>query len=131
MTLFFPQPWLAIGVLTVRKDIGEPGWPWPGEPVPPPLGNWFPQLPRTDLMLFKVVISYDIISYLMINYVKKFEGHKPGPEKIENDPSIFRYRISFLIAVDTFQRILLFSCVFKQTRIFIPNYLNICLFVVI
>ena len=105
--MIFPQPWLAIGVLTVRKDIGEPWRLWLGEPVPPPPGNWFPQLPRTDLMLFKVVISYDIISYLMINYVKKFEGHKPGPEKrLENDPTIFRYRISFLIAVNTFQRIL-------------------------
>ena len=40
---FIPQPWLAIGVLTVRKDIGERLWLWPGEPVPPPVGNWFPQ----------------------------------------------------------------------------------------
>ena len=111
--MFFPQPWLAIGVLTVRKDIGEPGRPWLGEPVPPPLGNWFPQLPRTDLMLISVVISYDIISYIMINYAEKFEGYKPGPEKrLENDPTIFRYRISFLIAVDTFQRILCFGLFF-------------------
>ena len=101
---FFPQPWLAIGVLTVRKDIGEPGRPWLGEPGPPPLGKWFPQLPRTDLMLFNVVISYHIVSHE--NYVKKFEGHKPGPEKrLENDPTIFRYRISFLIAVNTFQKL--------------------------
>ena len=36
------------------------------------------------------MISYDITSYLMINYVKKFEGHKLGPEKrLENDPTFF------------------------------------------
>ena len=42
-----------------------------------------------------------LLSY--INYVKKFEGHKPGREKrLEHDPTIFRYRISFLITVDKF-----------------------------
>ena len=42
-----------------------------------------------------------LLSY--INYVKKFEGHKPGQEKrLEHDPTIFRDRISFLITVDMF-----------------------------
>ena len=43
------------------------------------------------------------ILFLYINYVKKFEGHKPGQEKrLEHDPTIFRYRILFLITVDKF-----------------------------
>ena len=48
-----------------------------------------------------------LLSY--INYVKKFEGHKPGREKrLENDPTIFRYRISFLMLIYTFYEILVF-----------------------
>ena len=40
---------------------------------------------------------------IYISYVKKFEGHKPGQEKrLEHDPTIFRYRNSFLITVDRF-----------------------------
>ena len=42
-----------------------------------------------------------LLSY--INYVKKFEGHKPGREKrLEHDPTIFRDRSLFLITVDRF-----------------------------
>ena len=44
-----------------------------------------------------------------MNYVKKFEGQKPGREKrLENDPTIFRYRISFLMLIYTFYEILVF-----------------------
>ena len=51
----------------------------------------------------KIIIlgKYILLSY--INYVKKFEGHKPGREKrLEHDPTIFRDRILFLITVDGF-----------------------------
>ena len=48
-----------------------------------------------------------LLSYM--NYVKKFEGHKPGQEKkLENDPTIFRDRISFLMLIYTFYEILVF-----------------------
>ena len=63
-----------------------------------------------------------------INYVKKFEGHKPGREKrLENDPTIFRYRISFLITVDKFQRILLlisffYNVIFQSQK----SWTNMC-----
>ena len=44
-----------------------------------------------------------------INYVKKFEGHKPGREKrLEHDPTIFRDRISFLMLIYTFYDFLVF-----------------------
>ena len=57
----------------------------------------------------------------MIDYVKKFEGHKPGPEKrLENDPTIFRYRTSFLIAVDTLQKFYVF-CFFKYIFVELPR----------
>ena len=78
----FPQPWLAIGVLTVRKDIGEPWWLWLGEPVPPATGNWFPQPLEPSspnrfnvasvawccLMLFKVVcFMLSDVAYTLIH----------------------------------------------------------------
>ena len=53
---------------------------------------------------------------IYINYVNKFEGHKLGREKtLENDSTVFRDRILFLIAVDTFQIILSFfyNAIFK------------------
>ena len=44
-----------------------------------------------------------------MNYVKKFEGHKPGQEKrLEHDPTIFRDRISFLMLIYTFYEFLVF-----------------------
>ena len=64
----------------------------------------------------KMIIYGKTILLSYINYVKKFEGHKPGREKrLENDPTIFRYRISFLITVDTCQRILLFISFFMMS----------------
>ena len=52
----------------------------------------------------------------MINYVRKFEGHKHGPEKDSKMiRPFFRYRISFLIAVNTFQGILFFEFVFLMS----------------
>ena len=61
--------------------------------------NRFKMIFWTEKMIIhakKLLLSY-------INYVKKFEGHKPGREKrLEHDPTIFRDRISFLITVDKF-----------------------------
>ena len=58
---------------------------------------------------------------IYINYAKKFEGHKPGRENIENDPTIVRYIISFLLAVNTFQIIIFFKyfceCHFSKSKI--------------
>ncbi len=63
-------------------------------------GKWM------DKMIFwteKMIIYGKNILLSYINYVKKFEGHKPGREKrLEHDPTIFRYRILFLITVDKF-----------------------------
>ena len=57
-----------------------------------------------------IYIYIYVLSY--INYVKKFEGHKPGREKrLENDPTIFRYRISFLMLIYTFYEFLFFHFV--------------------
>ena len=74
---------------------------WPG-----PQGKWM------DKMIFwteKMIIQGKNLLLSYINYVKKFEGHKPGREKrLEHDPTIFRDRILFLITVDMFQRILVF-----------------------
>ena len=51
----------------------------------------------------KMIIYGKNILLSYINYVKKFEGHKPGREKrLEHDPTIFRDRILFLITVDMF-----------------------------
>ena len=59
-----------------------------------------------DKMIFwteKMIIYGKNILLSYINYVKKFEGHKPGQEKrLEHDLTIFRDRILFLITVDMF-----------------------------
>ena len=57
----------------------------------------------------KMIIYGKNILFSYINYVKKFEGHKPGREKrLENDPTIFRDRISFLMLIYTFYEFLCF-----------------------
>ena len=57
---------------------------------------------KNDYVGKNILLSY-------INYVKKFEGHKPGREKrLEHDPTIFRDRISFLMLIYTFYEILVF-----------------------
>ena len=54
--------------------------------------------------------KYRLLSY--INYLKKFEGHKPGQEKrLEHDPTIFRDRISFLMLIYTCYAFLVFQFV--------------------
>ena len=62
---------------------------------------------KNDYIGEKILLSY-------ISSVKKFEGHKPGREtKSEHDPTIFRYRISFLMLIYRFYAFVVFLIIFQ------------------